>query len=268
MTEAMPWVTGRTRVFGVIAHPCDHVRAPMVFNPLFAARELPHVMVPIDVAPDDLATVISGLRAQQNFCGLAVTIPHKVALAALCDHLGTAAQLTGAVNAVKFALDGSIHGDNFDGVGFTAGLAAHDHEIAGKRVLLLGAGGAARAIALALCEGGATLMVQNRSPEKAEALVGNLRELGGFDTVSAVADHDGHGVDMIINTTSLGLHDGDALPLALDAVDAHTLICDIIMVPERTVWLQAAEARGLATHYGRHMLDYQIPLIGSFIGAL
>lgn len=268
MTEAMPWVTGRARVFGVIAHPCDHVRAPMVFNPLFAARDLPHVMVPIDAAPEDLTTVIDGLRAQQNFGGLAVTIPHKVALAALCDHLGTAAQLTGAVNAVKFGPDGSIHGDNFDGVGFTAGLAAHNHEIAGKNVLLLGAGGAARAIALALCEGGATVKVQNRSPEKAEALVGNLHELGGFDNVSVVSGHDGSGVDMIINTTSLGLHAGDALPLALEAVEPHTLICDIIMVPERTAWLEAAEARGLTTHYGRHMLDYQIPLIGSFIGAL
>lgn len=73
---------------------------------------------------------------------------------------------------------------------------------------------------------------------------------------------------MIVNTTSLGLHDGEALPLAFDAVGADTLIAEIIMVPERTAWLAEAEARGLQTHYGRHMLDYQVELIGNFIGAL
>ena len=73
---------------------------------------------------------------------------------------------------------------------------------------------------------------------------------------------------MIVNTTSLGLHDGDRLPIALDAVDPKTLIAEIIMVPERTAWLADAEARGLPLHYGRHMLDCQIELIGGFIGAL
>ena len=73
---------------------------------------------------------------------------------------------------------------------------------------------------------------------------------------------------MIINTTSLGLHEGEDLPLVLDAVGANTLIAEIIMVPERTDWLAAAEARGLTTHYGHHMLDHQVELIGTFIGAL
>ena len=73
---------------------------------------------------------------------------------------------------------------------------------------------------------------------------------------------------MIVNTTSLGLHEGEALPLPLAPVRADTLIAEIIMVPERTAWLADAEARGLKTHYGRHMLDCQVELIGTFIGAL
>ena len=105
----------------MIAHPTDHVRAPMIFNPRFAAIDLGHVMVPIDTPPAQLEMVIAGLRAISNFGGLAVTIPHKLALADLCDTLGTAAQLTGAVNAVRFNDDGSMHGDNFDGAGFVAG---------------------------------------------------------------------------------------------------------------------------------------------------
>lgn len=271
MTPAtkMPWVTGTTRFFGTIAHPADHVRAPMVFNPIFAERGLDHVMVPIDAPPGSLVEIVAALRAIPNFGGMAVTIPHKMEIAALCDTLGLAARLTGAVNAVRFDADGSMHGDNFDGQGFVAGLHHQGHDPAGKDVLIMGAGGAARAIALALCEAGVgRLRISNRTSQKADEIVTALKEIGQHSQAETAVDHDGAGVDMIVNTTSLGLHDGDRLPIALDAVDPETLIADIIMVPERTAWLADAEARGLATHYGRHMLDCQIELIGNFIGAL
>ena len=271
MTPAtkMPWVTGTTRFFGTIAHPADHVRAPMVFNPIFAERGLDHVMVPIDAPPGSLVEIVAALRAIPNFGGMAVTIPHKMEIAALCDTLGLAARLTGAVNAVRFDADGSMHGDNFDGQGFVAGLHHQGHDPAGKDVLIMGAGGAARAIALALCEAGVgRLRISNRTSQKADEIVTALKEIGQHSQAETAVDHDGAGVDMIVNTTSLGLHDGDRLPIALDAVDPETLIADIIMVPERTAWLAGAEARGLATHYGRHMLDCQIELIGNFIGAL
>ena len=271
MTPAtkMPWVTGTTRFFGTIAHPADHVRAPMVFNPIFAECGLDHVMVPIDAPPGSLVEIVAALRAIPNFGGMAVTIPHKMEIAALCDTLGLAARLTGAVNAVRFDADGSMHGDNFDGQGFVAGLHHQGHDPAGKDVLIMGAGGAARAIALALCEAGVgRLRISNRTSQKADEIVTALKEIGQHSQAETAVDHDGAGVDMIVNTTSLGLHDGDRLPIALDAVDPETLIAEIIMVPERTAWLADAEARGLATHYGRHMLDCQIELIGNFIGAL
>ena len=271
MTPAtkMPWVTGTTRFFGTIAHPADHVRAPMVFNPIFAERGLDHVMVPIDAPPGSLVEIVAALRAIPNFGGMAVTIPHKMEIAALCDTLGLAARLTGAVNAVRFDADASMHGDNFDGQGFVAGLHHQGHDPAGKDVLIMGAGGAARAIALALCEAGVgRLRISNRTSQKADEIVTALKEIGQHSQAETAVDHDGAGVDMIVNTTSLGLHDGDRLPIALDAVDPETLIAEIIMVPERTAWLADAEARGLATHYGRHMLDCQIELIGNFIGAL
>ena len=268
-TPRMPWVTGTTRFFGTIAHPADHVRAPMVLNPIFAERGLDHVMVPIDAPPEALARVVAALRAIPNFGGMAVTIPHKMEIAGLCDTLGPEARLTGAVNAVRFDADGSMHGDNFDGAGFVAGLRHNGHDPSGKDVLMVGAGGAARAIALALCEAGVgRLRISNRTPRKADDIVAALADLAGHRQAETAVGHNGAGVDMIVNTTSLGLHDGDALPIALDAVDPNTLIAEIIMVPERTDWLADAEARGLATHYGRHMLDYQVDLIGGFIGAL
>lgn len=269
MTGQMPWVTGTTRFFATIANPADHVRAPMVFNPMFAARGLDHVMVPMSVPPDSLKAAIDGLRGTSNFGGMAVTIPHKMELAKLCDTLGPTAQLTGAVNAVRFDPDGTIHGDNFDGEGFVEGLRQSGYDPAGRTVLMVGAGGAARAIALALCGAGVErLLIRNRTPDKARAIVDELARLGGHRQVEAAPDHDGGDVDMIVNTTSLGLHEGEALPLPLAPVRADTLIAEIIMVPERTAWLADAEARGLKTHYGRHMLDCQVELIGTFIGAL
>ena len=267
----MPWVEGTTRVFGVIAHPVDHVRAPMVFNPLFASRKLPHIMVPIDAPPERLSMVITGLRAMPNFGGLAVTIPHKLPLASMCDHLGTAAEVTGAVNAVRFGADGALYGDNFDGAGFVAGCSGNGFDLSGKRILLIGAGGAARAIAVALAQAGiAALDIANRHPAKAGALAAVIVSKTGFAACRAVAPAscDGNGYDMIINSTSLGLKPDDDMPLVLDRVPLDTVIADIIMVPAETRWLAAAKARGHKVHYGRHMLDYQIELIGQFIGAL
>ena len=271
LSNQMPWVEGTTRVFGVIAHPVDHVRAPMVFNPRFAAAGLPHIMVPINAPPEKLELIINALRAIPNFGGLAVTIPHKMLLAGLCDSLGTAAQLTGAVNAVRFDDDGTMHGDNFDGAGFVAGAIANGYDVADKAIMLIGAGGAARAIAAALVEAKiGKLTIANRNLGKAEDLASLLASKTGFPNVhaAALADCDGGDADMIVNSTSLGLKPSDALPLALDAVRPDTVIADIIMVPAKTEWLVAAQKVGLRVHYGRHMLDYQIDLIGKFIGAL
>ena len=270
-SNAMPWVEGATRIFGVIAHPADHVRAPMVFNPYFAANGLPHVMVPIDAPPSRLKAVVAGLRAIPNFGGLAVTIPHKMALADLCDTLGTAAELTGAVNAVRFDNDGRMHGDNFDGAGFIAGCYGNGFDVSGRNVLLIGAGGAARAIGAALCEAGISeLSIANRNLKKAQDLVQLLSQKTSFKKAKAVslADCDGRDADVIVNSTSLGLNEDDPLPLPLNNLSEDTVVADIVMVPAETKWLIAAKTAGLKVHYGRHMLDYQMELIGKFIGAL
>ena len=278
MTDHMPSVpliTGTTKLFGVIAHPSAHVRAPMVFNARFVAEKRDHLIIPIDATPDMLVTVMDGLRAMENFGGLTITIPHKVPIAEMCDELGEAARVCGAVNAVRFGDDGRLYGDIFDGAGFVAGLALKGHDIKGKRVLMLGAGGAARAIAVALCQADVgEIAIANRTRDKAQNLVDAMVQGAGYtqahvlDNMAEAALEAARDVDIIINTTSLGLHAGDALPLALDNVRADTLIADIIMVPERTEWLALAEEKGLQTHYGRHMLDCQLELIGRFIGAL
>jgi len=268
--QATLTISGKTRVFGCIADPIGHVRAPSVFNPLFEKHGVDAVMVPLHIPPAGLEAAIAGLRAMPNFKGMAVTLPHKLPIMPLCDEIGRQGQFVGAVNFAAFDDDRRLIGDNCDGTGFVNGMLAAGFPVKDKQVLIVGSGGAARAIAAALCEAGVgQLTIANRNLANAQQLVDLLVTDGGFANVTAqpLAETDGVGVDMIINSTSLGLHADDAMPLALDHVSKDTVIADIIMVPAETKWLQDAARRGLAVHYGRHMLDYQIDLIGRFIGA-
>ena len=272
----MPVITGKTQLFGVIAHPVDHVRAPMVFNPVFEERGIDAVLVPVHILPDYLDMTLNAFKLMPNMGGVAVTIPHKMTSADLCDELGMAAQVTGAVNAIRFE-HGRMIGDNFDGKGFVAGLIGEGHTLKGHtlegmKAVIIGAGGAARAIAIALVDSGLEqLTIVNRSITKADDLADLIRKhypdqnvksalMDEIDTIKTACD-------LLINATSLGLNDNDPLPADLAGVAKSTIIADIIMVPEMTNWLLAAQKQGLTIHLGRHMLDYQKDLIAHFIGA-
>ena len=265
-TEMKRAISGTTMIFGCLAHPVSHVRAPTIFNQIFEEQNKDAVMVPVDILPERLAEGIAGLKAMPNFKGAAVTIPHKMPLAELCDTLGPVAMITGAVNAVRID-KGRLMGDNFDGAGFVAGLHGQGHKLEGKKCLLIGAGGAARAIAYALCQEPIALLdVHNRTLSKAQDLVQAVSAHLPDAPLDASDAPDYTSYDVVINATALGLRADDAMPCDPDSLSPHALVCDIIMVPAQTPWLKAAEERGLACHYGRHMLDYQIALIGDFIG--
>lgn len=259
-------VTGTTRVYGVIADPIAHVRAPMVFNPLFEERGIDAVMVPVHAPADRLKAVLEGLRAQPNFGGLAVTVPHKLSIMELCDEVGWQGRLVGAVNAVRFDAQRRMIGDNFDGAGFVAGMRAEGHEVTGRAVLQLGAGGAGRAIAFALADAGVSkLVIHNRTRRKAEELATAVSVAYPEISVS-VGDADPDGCEIVINTTSAGLHEGDPLPIDHRFLVPGLLVAEIIMIPERTRLLESALENGCEIHFGRHMLDKQINLIGGFLG--
>jgi shikimate dehydrogenase len=264
-------ITGSTKIFGVIADPIDHVRAPMVFNPIFERRGIDAVMLPLHIRPHQLEISIRGLADLANMGGVCVTIPHKMKMAELCDDLGLVAQLTGAVNAVRFE-NGRFIGDNFDGEGFVSGLLGEGHDLSEKNILMIGAGGAARAIAVMLAKQPiASLNIANRTIDKARSIADILTlhhprlevSAATLDEIPSVIGK----ADILINTTSLGLHDGDSLPCALEGARPDALAADIIMIPAITSWLKKAEEKGLKIHPGKHMLDYQCNLIGKFIGA-
>ncbi len=157
-------ITGTTRVAAVIGWPVAHSRSPAMMNAAFAHAGVDAVLVPIAARPDDLAAVIGGLRAMRAL-GASVTLPHKLAVAALCDELTPDATAIGAVNCVRVTDAGAVIGDNTDAGGFTDALAAAGFAIAGARCCLLGAGGAARAVAHGLvAAGAAAIEVVSRSP--------------------------------------------------------------------------------------------------------
>ncbi len=263
-------ISGTTKIFVIFAHPSEQVRAPTLFNEKFYEKGIDNVMIPIDVSPLNLATCVQSFRGISNLCGGVVTIPHKVEIAKLCDKLGPGAKATGAVNAVRFDENGTLYGDNFDGVGFVAGLKDHKHSLWNKEILIVGAGGASRALASELVnEPIKCVKITNRSSDKAKEVVQIVKSVRKTDKIEWVPREQVNfsTFDIVINSTSLGLKLNDPLPIDVKMLGRDCVVCDIIMKPEETALLSAAKQAGLRVHYGKHMLDYQISFIADFIGA-
>ena len=259
-------ITGRTRVFGILAHPTEHVKAPPGINRIARQRGKDAVMVPFNVAPNDLRAVVNALRSVLSFDGSIVTVPHKQAILALCDEVSVQAHAVGAANVIRRAPDGRLIGAQLDGIGFVAGLRHHGVALEGRSVHLTGAGGAASAIAFALAEENvARLTLNNRSRGKADGLRDNLLRLYPSLDVR-IGDRDPSGHDIVINGTTLGMKPGDALPVDISALAPDMVVAEVIMEPEMTALLRAAETAGCTIHLGHHMLDYQLQLMADFLG--
>jgi shikimate dehydrogenase len=260
-----PEIAGNTRVILQLAHPSAHVRAPQAFNRHFAKHGIPAVMLSADVPPADLNAMLTGVRGWRNLAGLGITMPHKVSAARLLDRLHPTAELVGAVNTVKREPDGTLVGAMFDGVGFVDGLRAAGHHPSGRRSLLIGAGGAGRAIAFALAEAGVTdLTIANRTPATAEKLA---REVNAAHPTCTAAGGtaEGHGYELVVNATSLGMRTGDPLPLDPATMSPGTVVAEVVMRPDVTPLLLAAEERDCTAHRGRHMIDAQIRRVCAFL---
>jgi shikimate dehydrogenase len=264
----LPSVDGNTKLYLLVAHPSSHVRSPQAFNAFFAARGVNAVMVPADVPPAALPAFVEAVRGWENVAAIGVTIPHKEAIAALVDELHPSAATIGAVNSIRREPDGRLVGAMFDGIGFVEGLLSQGHAVAGRSVAVVGAGGAGRAIAFAMADAGvASLRLSNRSPRRAEELVDDVRAVHpSLDVVAAPIEDAVPSAGVVCNATSLGMHAGDPLPLPVDRLAPGTLVAEAIMMPPVTPLLEAAAARGLATHQGHHMRDAQVRRCADFAG--
>lgn len=261
MTE----ITGRTSIWGILADPIHHVKTPQALNALMRERGVDGVMIPFHVGADGLDTLVAGLKAMRNLKGFVVTVPHKTAIVDLCDEVSEQARAIGAVNTVRREPDGRLIGEMLDGAGFVAGLRQAGIEPGGQRVYLAGAGGAANAIAFALAEAGVSLLtIANRTRSKCEDLKQRLAER--YPTVKVeigTPDPSSHAI--VVNATSLGLKEGDPLPLDVSRLTADQTVAEIIMQPETTALLAAAKEKGCRTHPGKPMLACQLELMAEFM---
>ncbi len=246
-------ISGAARLAGVLGWPVAHSRSPKLHNFWLARHTIDGAYVPLPVAPENFATAVLGLRAA-GFRGANVTIPHKEAAFAVCARVDDTARRAGAVNTLTFAAEG-ITGSNTDGAGFLANLRAHGVNPVAGPALLLGAGGAARAIAAELLALGVRVRIANRTPERAASLAAALPGIEILDWArrnAALADY-----ALLVNTTSAGMHGAPELDLDLARAPASLTVADIVYVPLATPLLAAAAARGLRTVGGLGMLLHQ-----------
>jgi shikimate dehydrogenase len=254
--------TGASKVVFILAHPADHVGAPRHYTPYFEAKGLDWHMVPLDVAPEHLADTIRVLALSKSLAGINLTMPHKPAAFALCDEVGPAARFEGVVNTIRIAADRRLIGESFDGGGFLNAAREAGVFDSKRRIVVIGAGGAGRAICHALAAAGARkLRILNEHAEPVAALAGKLRD--GFPDLDIDLEERFDDAGLLVNATSLGLHAGQPLPMDPALLPDDCAVFDIIAA-RRTELMQAASARGLQVVDGAAMIRHQLPLQTAF----
>jgi shikimate dehydrogenase len=263
--RAGPWPAATTRVVGIIGDPVRHSLSPALHNAAFAALDLDWVYLAFPVAEGEVEVALDGMRAL-GLEGLSVTMPHKQAVAAKVDRLSPAARRLGAVNTVV-RRGRELVGETTDGDGFILALANDEGwDPAGRRCAVLGTGGGARAVVLALAEAGAAeVAVIGRRPEAVEAAVSLAGPAGVAGTIERVAT-----ADLVVNATPVGMAglvglDGrlsSDLPFELtgDRLAAGQVVVDLIYTPRSTPLLSEARARGALAVNGLGMLIHQAAL--------
>ena len=262
-TDQVDYISGRTRLFGIVGHPIEQVRSPEMFTAEFRRRALDAILVPLHVLPEDFEALLPQLLRLSNLDGVIFTIPYKLRACALADRLGEQARIVGAINALG-RRPGGWRGDMFDGIGCVDAFRRRGIPLIGRRVLLLGAGGAGSAIGVALAsERPASLRVYDVDATRAEALAARIG--GAFPglTVSAGAPQL-DGIDILLNATPSGMLDDARLPIAITSLPGAMTVFDAIVKPETTPLLALAERCGCTTVRGREMMRGQIARIVDF----
>ena len=249
-------ISGTTRLLGVIGDPVAHSRSPRMQNAALHALGLNWAYVPLPGKAADLESVLRGLQAV-GFVGVNVTVPHKEAVAQLVDELRPTAQASGSVNTVIFAEDGRLIGDSTDGPAIAAAVASEIEETYRGSVLVLGAGGSARAAAAALAQDGCAVQIHARRFEAAETLA---RDLVGSGHVVAVAELPDPVGGVVVNCTPVGaLVDPDGMPLPASRLLDVRVVVDLAYRADATPTplITAAAEAGCAVVDGLEVLARQ-----------
>ena len=246
-------ITGHTTVAAVIGDPVGHSLSPELHNAAFAEAGLDWVFVALGVEAGQAPAAVDAMRAT-GLGGMSVTMPHKDAVAAAADQRSPAVKALAAANCLVPTGDGLIRAENTDGAGFLAGLRDDaDTDVAGSTVAIVGGGGAARAVAHACGEAGAsTVIVVNRTAGKAATtarLAGTTGRVGGIADVATA--------DIVVNATSVGLGEAPGMPCDPALLHGGQIVVDLIYSPIETAWLAAAREAGIEAHNGLSMLIHQ-----------
>lgn len=254
-------ITGKCQICGVIGDPIEHTVSPAMHNAAFKALHLDYIYVPFKVSKQDLGSAVAGMRAL-NIRGFNVTIPHKVDIIPLLDEIDEFSGKIGSVNVVSNE-NGQLIGYNTDAHGFLYALLDQGVDPEGQKVVVIGAGGAARSICFALAERGAVLTILNRTPEKAARFATEMSEMTGqpiqvmalnSENLTGALDN----AEILINTTSVGMYpQSDRTLVTHDLIKSHLTVVDIIYNPFKTRLLSEAERAGARTISGIDMLIWQ-----------
>jgi shikimate dehydrogenase len=254
-------ISGKTKVCAIIGDPIEHSLSPAIHNAAFNACSLDYVFVAFQVKREELREAVQGFKAL-GVAGFCVTIPHKVAVMAYLDALDPLAKAIGSVNTVVNN-NGILTGYNTDAPGFLEPLTTRGIELEGKNVVMLGAGGAARAVAFMLVNEGARLTVLNRTLSRAGELAGGIKVSLKKDVNTLEMNYENlkraiSQADICVNTTSIGMSPNtNETPVPAELLHKRHIVYDIIYNPAETRLLREAKEKGAKTLNGAEMLAWQ-----------
>lgn len=246
-------LTGKTKVIGIFGDPIEHTLSPIIHNEAFKRLKLDYCYVPFNVKRDKLKVAIESIRAL-NLKGVNITVPHKEAVIPYLDELSDEVIKIGAVNTI-LNMNGLLKGFNTDASGFVMSLKEEGIALKGKNILLIGAGGAAKAVAYGCLKEGGKLYVFNRTLTKANELKEKFKDLGEIEVLNKVDKKITQKFNIIINATSLGLKEKDPLPINPEYLLPSHVFYDVVY--PKTNIMREAEIRGCKTIGGLGMLIWQ-----------
>jgi len=254
-------ISGRTRVYALIGDPVEHSLSPTIQNAAFRHLNMDCIYLAFRVRANDLKQAISGIRAL-GICGVNVTMPHKINVIPYLDHIDEEAKSIGAINTI-LNKDGELLGYNTDGVGALNALKSNKINLAGKKIVILGAGGASKAITFTFAKEVGKIIILNRTLEKAEKLAGEVYSTLGREVEAKALSMDNlkyelEETDVLINATSVGMapKDDDS-PVSRRLLRSDLVVFDLVYNPFETRLLREAKAIGAKTIDGLTMLVHQ-----------
>ncbi|HMK50479.1 MAG TPA: shikimate dehydrogenase, partial [Thermodesulfovibrionales bacterium] len=245
-------ISGKTQITGIFGYPIEHTLSPAMQNAAFEATSLDYRYVPFLVHPDALQNAVNAIRAL-NLRGVNITVPHKEKVVGFLDDVHGEARFIGAVNTIVNS-DGNLIGFNTDGRGFMKSLAEAGIPTRDKDILIVGAGGAARAVGYYLCKEAHSLTISARTHEKAETLARDLRKIRDVVQASRTLPEIEE-FHVIVNATPLGLKHADPLPFQTMGLHKGQVVYDLIY--RDTPLLQDSRAKGCSVLNGAGMLLWQ-----------